>query len=86
MPIYPDREQPYRCAICGRDCPRQWESPQMQSRAPLCWMCEQEWGTGAYGDCNPDRRKIKQISALTRCLSVTAHCIDVGCEEPYARA
>lgn len=83
MPIYPPTEEPFECAICSAAAPRKWESPQMKSRAPLCWRCEQDWGTGPYGDCNPDRRVLKQISALAECIKVTAYCMDKGYEGPY---
>ncbi|AUQ89362.1 hypothetical protein PhaeoP24_00716 [Phaeobacter inhibens] len=44
----------------------------------MCWGCEQEFGTGAYGDTNPDRRTIKQISALICALEIDAHRILIG--------
>ncbi|KHQ50575.1 hypothetical protein [Mameliella alba] len=53
----------------------------MYDRPPVCWGCEQEFGTGKYGDLNPDRRTIKQISAITEALRIDAHRKNLG-EEP----
>ena len=78
MPIYPEKSAPFNCAICHRSQPPRWESPQLTARAPLCWRCEQEYGTGAYGDANPDRRIIKQLSALVCALEIDAHRIQIG--------
>lgn len=78
MPIYPPTPDPFKCAICRADRPSPWCSPQMKDRPPVCWRCEQDWGTGTYGDCNPDRRTLKQISALANCLAVEAHRGQLG--------
>lgn len=78
MPIYPTKPKPFHCVICGKARPARWQSPQHQDRPPLCWGCEQEFGTGQYGDANPDRRTIKQISALICALEIDAHRIQIG--------
>lgn len=83
MAIYPDKSEPFNCAICHRAQPPRWESPQLTARAPLCWQCEQDFGTGPYGDANPDRRVIKQVSALASALSINAHRIQIGERPPY---
>lgn len=86
MAIYPPAPEPFDCAICYRARPLRWPSPHMQDMPPLCWSCEQEWGVGAYGDCNPDRRVIKQISALAEALRVDAYRISIGEGPIYGRA
>lgn len=78
MAIYPPEPAPYHCAICTRSAPARWQSPQMRDIPPVCWRCEQDFGTGPYGDCNPDRRTIKQISALATALAIDAHRIQIG--------
>ncbi|MAU46141.1 MAG: hypothetical protein CMP09_15250 [Yangia sp.] len=78
MAIYPERPAPFTCAICGRARPIAWRSPQFQDRPPICINCEREFGTGTYGDANPDRRTIQQISAVTEALRIEAYRTQIG--------
>lgn len=78
MAVYPNPSEPYCCSICGRESPYRWEDPRVQSRAPLCRHCENDYGVGPYNDANPDRRIIKQISALAEAIRVDANCIERG--------
>lgn len=68
MPIYPPRPAPFECVICGDRRPQQWVSPEQQDYPPLCWPCEQYgWRQGSLTR-NPDRRLIKQITALAEAI------------------
>lgn len=79
MAIYPPQPDPFPCSICGDTTPRSvWRWKDTMTRPPLCWRCEQDWGVGQYGDLNPDRRVIKQISALTEALRVDSYRIERG--------
>lgn len=85
MAILPERPAPFKCAICERESSQdRWRYAAMYDRPPICWSCENEWGTGQYADLNPDRRTIKQISALAEILKVDAHCIEKGHVRPHA--
>lgn len=85
MAIYPETPEPFECAICHKTCPPRWQSPQMKDMPPLCWLCEQDYGTGPFGDPNPDRRIAKQISALAEALTIEAHRNKLGLDPLYGR-
>ncbi|EEE36697.1 hypothetical protein RKLH11_530 [Rhodobacteraceae bacterium KLH11] len=79
MTIYPERPEPFTCAICLKHCEQdRWKYAPTYDRPPVCWRCEQDFGTGQYGDLNPDRRTIKQISALAEVLRCDAYRISIG--------
>lgn len=85
--IYPPTAEPFCCAICLKNQPTQrfgW--PEIRSKPPICWPCEQEWGTGPYGELNPDKRAAKQISALSECIKVEAYLSSKNMESMYGRA
>lgn len=91
MPILPDPPPPFCCAICGEDqMTNPWAIVRRASNPikPICIWCERTWGRGLNGpnDLNPDRRLIRQVSALAAVLSATAHCKQNGHRGPYERA
>jgi hypothetical protein len=84
MPILAPKAEPFCCAICQRPRPPEWEIAHFKDRAPLCLRCEQDYETGQYGDANPDRRTIKQISALAEALRIEAYRAQQGRESLHA--
>lgn len=86
--ILPLPPPPFDCAICGAPQMRgQWDryrGPDMPI-PPLCLRCEKNWGkaVGGWGDRNPDRRLIRQVSALAAAIDATAHCMMNGHRGPY---
>lgn len=78
MAIFPNRPAPFTCAICNKEAKAdRWRYAALYDYPPVCWNCEQEFGTGQYADLNPDRRLIKQISALSHALKIDAHRISI---------
>jgi len=87
MSICPDLPEDFTCEICRRFRPKpKWGYSPQSDKPPICWSCEQEFGTGAYADLNPDRRINKQISALAEALKIEAHRNQLGMEALYGRA
>ncbi len=93
MTILPDAPHPFRCVICGDEqMANPWAVVRRASNPipPLCNWCERMWGKGVSGagpnDLNPDRRLIRQVSALAGVLSATAYCMQNGHRGPYERA
>lgn len=78
--------EPFTCAICGKACgddrgqvwPR-WTGPSRRDLPPICWNCEQDWGTGPWAtDVMLDHRLKRQVSALANALAAEAASREAG--------
>ena len=68
LAIYLGKRDSFICSICKRKQPKSLWFGVHAPRSPLCFGCENLYGTGQYGDTNPDRRIIKQVSALINAI------------------
>lgn len=83
MTIYPAKAAPFRCAICDREGPPQWDHRERTTVAPLCYRCERDWGGGGGLAARMDHRLARQIRALAEVIACTAHCQQHGNPTPY---
>ena len=85
---YPD---PFNCAICltPRGDGATWQrfgDRHRRDMPPICWRCEQEWGTGPYGiDTMLDHRLKRQLSAMANAIAAEASSRKMGYGGLYGR-